>query len=141
MHGTISLHVIYACDITSCSWDAFIILDMDGKRCPLHMAIRFPDDYPAAAPSAGFSCSDFGYRDGAVYVQQDRENYFYGKLIICLDILGNFAQVHGEWAHTANSGWSPVSRAVFVTILSPINDFNMLRHTLLVLSCAMSMSL
>jgi ubiquitin-protein ligase len=84
-----------------------VILDLDGQRCPLHMSIRFPKDYPTTAPSAGFSCSDFGYNDGAVYVEKDRENYFYGKLIICLDILGNFAKVHDEWAGIAGSGWSP----------------------------------
>jgi len=92
-------------DITC--WDAFVVLDLGGKRCPLHMAISFPTDYPATAPSAGFSCSDFGYKDGAVYVNSDRDSYFYGKLIICLDILGNFAKVHDEWAGIAGSGWSP----------------------------------
>lgn len=90
------------------SWDAFIILNLDEKFCPLHLKIRFPADYPQGAPSVGFSCSDFGYTDGAVYVDKDRDSHFYGKLIICLDILGNFAHVHGEWASTASSGWSPV---------------------------------
>lgn len=92
-------------DITC--WDAFVILDLGGRRCPLHMVISFPKDYPASAPSAGFSCRDFGYKDGAVYVNSDRGSYFYGKLIICLDILGNFAKVHDEWAGIAGSGWSP----------------------------------
>ena len=99
------------------SWDAFILLDLDGKPCPLHMSIRFPEDYPRTAPSAGFSCSDFGYTDGAVYMDKDRESYFYGKLIICLDILGNFAKVHDEWANIANSGWSPV-RSAFLFLCS-----------------------
>ena len=31
----------------------------------------------------------------------------YGKLSICLDILGNFANIHTEWSSVKNSGWSP----------------------------------
>jgi hypothetical protein len=99
-------------------------LELDGKPCPLHLALRFPKDYPGTAPSAGFSCSDFGYTDGAVYVDKDRESHFYGKLIICLDILGNFAKVHDEWASTANSGWSPVRYDGSLCVLDPTDFCN-----------------
>jgi len=30
-----------------------------------------------------------------------------GKKVICLDVLGNFGEVHSEWKQTVGSGWSP----------------------------------
>ena len=71
---------------------------------PLHFLIDFPCDYPMSAPSIGFSF-DFQYRGGASYVQQDGR--LKGKLVICLDVLGNFGHVHTEWKSTVGSGWSP----------------------------------
>ena len=71
---------------------------------PLHFLIDFPCDYPLSAPNIGFSF-EFQYRGGASYVQQDGR--LKGKLVICLDILGNFGHVHTEWKSTVGSGWSP----------------------------------
>eukprot|EP00439_Symbiodinium_sp_Y106_P071887 s1288_g13.t1 len=71
---------------------------------PLHFLIDFPCDYPLSAPNIGFSF-DFQYRGGASYVQQDGR--LKGKLVICLDVLGNFGHVHTEWKSTVGSGWSP----------------------------------
>merc|ERR1712072_1259654 len=30
-----------------------------------------------------------------------------GKKVICLDVLGNFGNVHKEWKSSVGSGWSP----------------------------------
>ncbi|CAE7263204.1 UBC6 [Symbiodinium natans] len=71
---------------------------------PLHFLIDFPCDYPLSAPNIGFSF-EFQYRGGASYVQPDGR--LKGKLVICLDVLGNFGHVHTEWKSTVGSGWSP----------------------------------
>lgn len=80
----------------------------DHTMAPLHLVVKFPNDYPMNAPSVGFSCSDIGYREGASMTERsDVNSVLYGKLSICLDMLGNFAQVHTEWADNRGSGWSP----------------------------------
>jgi len=71
---------------------------------PLHFLIDFPSDYPNSAPNIGFSFQ-FQYRGGAEYVMADGR--LKGKKVICLDVLGNFGDVHSEWKSTVGSGWSP----------------------------------
>ena len=88
-------------------WDAIIMWEIVNRPIPLHLLIAFPQDYPTSAPSVGFSCSNIGYQDGATSIEQSPTSPLKGKLTICLDILGNFAQYHKEWASTAKSGWSP----------------------------------
>jgi len=73
---------------------------------PLHFLVEFPPGYPAKAPSVGFSTT-FPYSDGASYTIRDEEKLLNGKYVICLDLLGNFANVHDEWKATKGSGWSP----------------------------------
>lgn len=71
---------------------------------PLHFLIDFPVDYPTSAPNIGFSF-EFEYNSGASYVMQDGR--LKGKKVICLDILGNFGNIHTEWKTEVGSGWSP----------------------------------
>jgi ubiquitin-protein ligase len=79
-------------------------------QCPnnkiawIPMLTIFPSDYPLKPPEVGFPI-DFGYTTGASYIKRDGP--LNGMLVICLDILGNFAHVHDEWAGTKGSGWSP----------------------------------
>ena len=88
-------------------WDAVIrvpITHQNTKHVDLHFNIVFPTDYPQSAPSIGFSCS-FPYSLGASYVKDDGP--LKGKLVLCMDILGNFDHVHTEWKNNVGSGWSP----------------------------------
>ena len=74
---------------------------------PLHFLIEFPQDYPATAPSVGFSVK-FPYHTGASYVINDPDKgRLNGHFVLCLDLLGNFAHVHTEWSDAEGSGWSP----------------------------------
>lgn len=68
------------------------------------MVVLFPDNYPLKPPDVGFPI-DFGYTEGASYFKSDGP--LKGMMVICLDILGNFAHVHNEWANSKGSGWSP----------------------------------
>lgn len=68
------------------------------------MVVLFPPTYPLKPPDVGFPI-DFGYTEGASYVKSDGP--LKGMMVICLDILGNFAHVHNEWAEVKGSGWSP----------------------------------
>jgi ubiquitin-protein ligase len=68
------------------------------------MVVLFPSDYPIKPPDVGFPI-DFGYTEGASYIKSDGP--LKGMMVICLDILGNFAHVHNEWAGVKGSGWSP----------------------------------
>merc|ERR1712054_4712 len=64
----------------------------------------FPADYPQRAPNIGFSF-EFEYRGGAQYTMPDGR--LKGKKVICLDVLGNFGNIHREWKSSVGSGWSP----------------------------------
>jgi len=89
-------------------WDGAIgvelcVGDLGVVTAPLHFLIDFPVDYPQRAPNIGFSFN-FPYRDGASYI--DPSGRLQGKLVICLDILGNFAHVHTEWKGQRGTGWT-----------------------------------
>jgi ubiquitin-protein ligase len=90
-------------------WNGVIGVEMEITHIgcvtvPLHFLIDFPSDYPSSAPNIGFSF-DFQYRGGAEYVMPDGR--LKGKKVICLDVLGNFGNIHTEWKSTVGSGWSP----------------------------------
>jgi len=90
-------------------WNGVIGAELDVTHfgritVPLHFLIDFPGDYPNSAPNIGFSFQ-FQYRGGAEYVMPDGR--LKGKKVICLDILGNFGNIHTEWKSTVGSGWSP----------------------------------
>merc|ERR1719230_577483 len=90
-------------------WNGIIGVEMDVTHIgcvtlPLHFLIDFPYDYPSSAPNIGFSF-EFQYRGGAEYVMPDGR--LKGKKVICLDVLGNFGNIHTEWKSTVGSGWSP----------------------------------
>jgi ubiquitin-protein ligase len=90
-------------------WDGVVGVEMEVTHfgcvtVPLHFLIDFPGDYPQSAPNIGFSF-EFQYRGGAQYVMPDGR--LKGKKVICLDVLGNFGNIHREWKHTVGSGWSP----------------------------------
>jgi len=70
----------------------------------LPMVVLFPSNYPIKPPDVGFPI-DFSYTEGASYVKSDGP--LKGMIVICLDILGNFAHVHTEWSGSKGSGWSP----------------------------------
>lgn len=74
---------------------------MDGayEGVNFHVFIEVPENYPNKAPSAYFK-SFIAYQNGAT------TNVDGKGTSICLDLLGNFANVHTEWGNTA-SGWSP----------------------------------
>lgn len=98
-------------------WDVIIQWELDEKiTAPLHLLIKFPPTYPQAPPNVGFSCDDIGYSNGATSVDGDRSSPLFGKLTICLDILGNFSQYHTEWATQKGSGWSPAYTATLLLI-------------------------
>lgn len=89
-------------------WDGvvFVPLTVQGTSCtaPLHFRIDFPTRYPHEAPSVSFS-TVFPYHLGSSYLQDSGR--LAGCKVLCLDLLGNFAAVHTEWAEAGRSGWSP----------------------------------
>lgn len=69
------------------------------------MVFSFPRNYPASPPDVGFS-TPFRYHNGASYIINDDTSPLYQCQVICLNILGNFASFHGEWASAQGEGWS-----------------------------------
>jgi ubiquitin-protein ligase len=97
--GTISANP-YPDDLSR--WCANLTL-CDGSYSGInfHIYIEVPPNYPAAPPSAYFK-TDIHYSNGAQYQVEGK------GISICLDLLGNFAFVHTEWATSGEaSGWSP----------------------------------
>lgn len=97
------------CDQDITLWDGVVGVEMDVTHfgritVPLHFLIDFPADYPQSAPNIGFSF-EFQYRGGAQYVMPDGR--LKGKKVICLDVLGNFGNIHREWKSAVGSGWTP----------------------------------
>lgn len=74
-----------------------------GRKAWLPMVVIFPQDYPNTAPSCGFPI-DFGYTMGASYVKRDGE--LAGMMVVCLDLVANFDEVHPEFIERKGSGWS-----------------------------------
>lgn len=88
-------------------WDAIIripITHATQKFVDMHFNIIFPSNYPQSPPDIGFTF-DFPYSLGASY--KESSGPLKGKIVICLDILGNFRGYHKEWEKTVGSGWSP----------------------------------
>src|SRR5581483_11885521 len=67
---------------------------------PIYFVLEFTDQYPIKAPHAYF-LSSITYRGGAS-MKDDK-----GRTVVCLDLFGNFGDIHREW-QTDNqaSGWS-----------------------------------
>jgi ubiquitin-protein ligase len=78
-----------------------IVTGSDGlySNIPILFDLEFPINYPHSPPSA-FFVTDVRYLSGASYKSPD------GRLVVCLNIFGNFGNIHTEWA-SASSGWSP----------------------------------
>jgi ubiquitin-protein ligase/uncharacterized membrane protein YgcG len=96
------------------------------KNAPLHLKIVFSEEYPSKAPNAGFAI-DFPYDLGASYIgRRERDGVLEGMMILCLDILGNFADIHDEWAGQQGSGWSPACSitTVLVSLQALLLDLN-----------------
>lgn len=73
-----------------------------------HCLLEIPPEYPTKAPSLYFKTA-IRYQNGA-------QTEVPGKgTSVCLDLLGNFAQYHGEWGSSA-SGWSPANTIQTVLI-------------------------
>ena len=100
-------------------WCANVIL-ADGAYAGtnFHIYIEVPPNYPAAAPSAYFK-SSINYTSGAQYEVEGK------GISICLDLLGNFAFVHSEWATSGEaSGWSPsyTISTILITLQGALPD-------------------
>jgi hypothetical protein len=81
-----------------------------------HVLIEVPAEYPSKAPSVFFR-SLIRYQNGA-------QTEVPGKgTSICLDLLGNFANVHTEWGSSA-SGWSPANtlQTILIQLQGSLND-------------------
>jgi ubiquitin-protein ligase len=93
-----------------------LTIEGETKDAPLHIKIVVDEEYPSKAPNAGFAI-DFPYNMGASYIgRKERDGVLEGMKILCLDILGNFADIHDEWAHQEGSGWSPACSITTVLV-------------------------
>jgi len=71
----------------------------------LHAILHAPNNYPQSPPNVGF-CIPFTYTMGASYTDR-KPGPLQGTMVLCLNILGNFANVHTEWKAEEGEGWSP----------------------------------
>jgi ubiquitin-protein ligase len=93
---------------------------------PVSFMIHFDKSYPIKPPSVGFD-APFPFLEGASYVVNDKEKVLHGKFVICLDLLGNFAGVHGEWANRPG-GWAPTCDTSYLLVqLYVVIDENLKR--------------
>lgn len=79
-----------------------LVAGVDGtayEGVPIRFTMEFPDDYPNSPPKAFFD-TDIKYEGGASYRDES------GRLVVCLNIFGNFGMVHDEWKNQ-QAGWSP----------------------------------
>ena len=65
----------------------------------VHFVLELSSEYPVKPPHAYF-VTDIAYEGGAV--MRDSK----GRMQVCLNIFGNFAFVHTEWADAKHEGWS-----------------------------------
>lgn len=91
--------------------------DTPFKDIALHFTLELPDDYPNSAPK-GFFDTHLAYHGGASY-RDDK-----GRLVLCLNIFGNFGHVHTEWKNQ-QSGWSPsyTLSTILITLQGLLLDF------------------
>lgn len=91
--------------------------DSPFKNIPFHFILELPDDYPNSAPK-GFFETHLAYHGGATY-RDDK-----GRLVLCLNIFGNFGHVHTEWKNQS-SGWSPsyTLSTILITLQGLLLDF------------------
>ena len=91
--------------------------DTPFKDIVFHFTLELPDDYPNSAPK-GFFDTHLGYHGGATY-RDDK-----GRLVLCLNIFGNFGHVHTEWKNQS-SGWSPsyTLSTILITLQGLLLDF------------------
>lgn len=84
---------------------------------PIRFVLEFTSDYPNSPPKAFFD-TYFAYYGGA---QMKDEK---GRIGVCLDIFGNFAQVHTEWKNSVGSGWSPsyTVSTILVNVQAMLSD-------------------
>lgn len=68
------------------------------EKVPVRFALEFPNDYPNNPPHAYF-LTPVSYYGGAM-VEDEK-----GRMVVCLDLFGNFKYIHTEWGSDA-SGWS-----------------------------------
>lgn len=88
---------------------------------PLRFTLEFPQDYPNSPPKAWFD-THFAYYGGA-QMKDDK-----GRIGVCLDIFGNFGQVHTEWKNSVGSGWSPsyTVSTILVTMQCLLSDTSLI---------------
>lgn len=88
---------------------------------PLRFTLEFPKDYPNSPPKAWFD-THFAYYGGA-QMHDDK-----GRIGVCLDIFGNFGQVHTEWKNSVGSGWSPsyTVSTILVTMQCLLSDTSLI---------------
>jgi len=82
-----------------------ITLNSTKHLVPLHAILEAPKDYPQNPPNVGF-CTRFPYTMGASYIER-KDGPLKNTLVLCLNILGNFANIHTEWQAKEGEGWSP----------------------------------
>lgn len=88
------------------------------KDVIFHCVIEFPENYPMKSPSIEFLPS-MAFSGGATRAGKR------GGTRVCLSILSDFADVHGEWSNEKGTGWSQsyTILAVFLNLLSFFNDY------------------
>lgn len=88
---------------------------------PLRFTLEFSNDYPNSPPKAWFD-TYFAYYGGA-QMKDDK-----GRIGVCLDIFGNFGQVHTEWKNSVGSGWSPsyTVSTILVTMQALLSDTSLI---------------
>uniref|UniRef100_A0A0G4HZ54 UBC core domain-containing protein n=1 Tax=Chromera velia CCMP2878 TaxID=1169474 RepID=A0A0G4HZ54_9ALVE len=94
----------------------------EARTLDMPLLVEFGPEYPVKAPKVGFPVH-FQYTGGAQYTITD-EGPLKNSMAVCLDLLGNFAHVHTEWAGTKGSGWSPAYNisTLLVNLQSVIHD-------------------
>lgn len=88
---------------------------------PIRFILEFTRDYPNSPPKAWFD-THFAYYGGA-QMRDDK-----GRIGVCLDIFGNFGQVHTEWKNNIGSGWSPsyTVSTILVTMQCLLSDTSLI---------------